>query len=541
MAAVANLFGRGLEIGVSGVEAEAEQYLRSKFAKARTKDVDRTQKKPRGAKLQLTPLAPQAANIEVATPQPGPAAGLTSCRLLGEDSNPLIVPTSNADVTKAEVEAVAIVEIDLDEPPRRLQALLPTLPENTPCGAPQGSLAQASSRAAVRLAAPGTEHASLRICPDGHPMFCYVVAWSCAMCDECDLMQRPGQVTFGCRWCDFEMCSSCAVETAATPEARRGDEEVIARVASGRLSNVARFVGTPSGLVLDGDTNTSTELKTGGGPVHVQGLRSERSAAHCVVKQGPSCNNFPCENSHNNHTVDIDDWSWKQQGPAGARRGLLGDRLSEMLAEQGRIIQQCSLDRQVASEARESGRQRGNGTSTSYTSPPPPTSCGDGHFKPVQLERVAYGVMDEDAARSRPRWACEGQTVFATPVAKKMEQIGDLTLTLAGDFVEELARGYSQPWFQDLVHQCARECGYDCTQFLMRLQGLAFEVQKPILENWGFNGDAQGVYDMTCILRKHSGGANSDAVPAWWRERVDHCLSVLYGGPEGGMLTAGVS
>mmetsp|Transcript_84216 Transcript_84216/g.222154 ORF Transcript_84216/g.222154 Transcript_84216/m.222154 type:complete len:135 (+) Transcript_84216:1-405(+) len=113
-----------------------------------------------------------------------------------------------------------------------------------------------------------------------------------------------------------------------------------------------------------------------------------------------------------------------------------------------------------------------------------------------------------------------------------------LTLTLSGDFIEELARGYSQQWFQDLVHACARDCHYDRSDFLRRLQHIAFEVQKPVLENWGFEGDAQGLYDMTCILQEHSRGCRSDGsdAPAWLKERVDSCLTLLYGGHEGGML-----
>jgi len=113
-----------------------------------------------------------------------------------------------------------------------------------------------------------------------------------------------------------------------------------------------------------------------------------------------------------------------------------------------------------------------------------------------------------------------------------MERSFDLTLTLAGDFVDELTRGYSQPWFQDLVHQCARDCSYDRTEFLMRLQDIAFEVQEPIFQNWGFDPDDQGVYDMTSILREHS----QATAASWLRERIRACLAILYGGPEGGML-----
>ncbi len=53
--------------------------------------------------------------------------------------------------------------------------------------------------------------------------------------------------------------------------------------------------------------------------------------------------------------------------------------------------------------------------------------------------------------------------------------IKDLTLTLTGDFVDELARGYAQPWFQELLKQCSHECS-NREAFLQRLQDVAFEA-----------------------------------------------------------------
>ena len=79
--------------------------------------------------------------------------------------------------------------------------------------------------------------------------------------------------------------------------------------------------------------------------------------------------------------------------------------------------------------------------------------------------------------------------------------------------MDELARGYSQPWFQALVQNCLDECCHDQQQLLQRLHDIAFEaefkdlkrnridhsnrslspqVQKPVLENWGFEGNDQG-------------------------------------------------
>lgn len=48
---------------------------------------------------------------------------------------------------------------------------------------------------------------------------------------------------------------------------------------------------------------------------------------------------------------------------------------------------------------------------------------------------------------------------------------------------------------------------------------LSLEVQRPILENWGFEGNEQGLFDMTSILLEHS-----KAAPRWLQEKIDRCL-----------------
>lgn len=84
-----------------------------------------------------------------------------------------------------------------------------------------------------------------------HMLQGYVIARSAALCDNCDMMQKPGEVVFGCSTCDSELCAKCALSTATTEET---DEslELIAKVMhmfSGE--SATRFVATPTGAVLD--------------------------------------------------------------------------------------------------------------------------------------------------------------------------------------------------------------------------------------------------------------------------------------------------
>lgn len=109
-----------------------------------------------------------------------------------------------------------------------------------------------------------------------------------------------------------------------------------------------------------------------------------------------------------------------------------------------------------------------------------------------------------------------------------------LTAALAGDLMDQLAEAYSQRWFQEKVRKCARDSGYERSVFLLRLRDIAFEVQKPVLENWGFDGNEQGLREMTAAIRDHAAGKE---MPPWLKDKQDNCLRLLYGGKEAGMLS----
>ena len=152
-------------------------------------------------------------------------------------------------------------------------------------------------------------------------------------------------------------------------------------------------------------------------------------------------------------------------------------------------------------------------------------SIKNAFLKPISVEMHRFSktvemdqdtnLMDENAAKERPSWAEDGKprepveplertfvrSLLAAPknrtssttwgiqkaakefkthcwkgIAMKCLVSQDLTLTLTGDFVDELARGYSQPWFQELLKRCWDECA-DREKFLQRLQDVAFEAK----------------------------------------------------------------
>ena len=79
----------------------------------------------------------------------------------------------------------------------------------------------------------------------------YVIARSAAICDSCDVMQKPGEVVFGCSSCDYELCTKCALDSAGSATEADESLKLIARVTRMLGDTTSRFVATPSGALLD--------------------------------------------------------------------------------------------------------------------------------------------------------------------------------------------------------------------------------------------------------------------------------------------------
>jgi len=118
------------------------------------------------------------------------------------------------------------------------------------------------------------------------------------------------------------------------------------------------------------------------------------------------------------------------------------------------------------------------------------------------------------------------------PAEKPVERKIQLTAALAGDLIDELAEEYAKKSFQEKVRKCARDSGFERSVFLLRLKDIAFVVQRPILKKWGFEGNEQGVREMTEAIRDH---ALNGEMPPWLKAKQDKCLELLYGGKEAGM------
>merc|ERR1712129_123157 len=146
--------------------------------------------------------------------------------------------------------------------------------------------------------------------------------------------------------------------------------------------------------------------------------------------------------------------------------------------------------------------------------------------------RVMYPSPQQSLQTTAEQPKQKASTAEANPLADRQIH---LTAKLAGELMDALARAYGQKWFQDRVCKCSRDSGYERSVFLLRLRDLAFEVQKPVLENWGFEGSVQGLREMTAAIRDHA--ADGREMPTWLKEKQDACLKLLYGGERAGMLS----
>eukprot|EP00435_Cladocopium_sp_Y103_P063072 s701_g24.t1 len=119
----------------------------------------------------------------------------------------------------------------------------------------------------------------------------------------------------------------------------------------------------------------------------------------------------------------------------------------------------------------------------------------------------------EEPAMPRPQAVTDQRKPLE---ARPLERNIQLTAALAGDLMDELATAYVETSSQsnatqERVRKCARDSGYERSVFLMRLKDgakfcdVAFEVQKPVLEKWGFEGNEHGVREMTAAIREHAG------------------------------------
>lgn len=114
---------------------------------------------------------------------------------------------------------------------------------------------------------------------------------------------------------------------------------------------------------------------------------------------------------------------------------------------------------------------------------------------------------------------------------KTLEQAERKRITKDGaqELLEALEEEYGEAAFQQRIDKLAKDVRLDCKEFLANLKKVAFEVQKPILERWGFELNPRGVMEMQAAIRDHT---EKDGELKALSEKV---LKLLYGSPELGM------
>jgi len=112
---------------------------------------------------------------------------------------------------------------------------------------------------------------------------------------------------------------------------------------------------------------------------------------------------------------------------------------------------------------------------------------------------------------------------FKLSIAKSRRKI---TKDGARELLEALIEAYSDVSFQRRVRKLSRDVNRDRAQFMLGLKGVAFEVQKPVLERWGFVPTLEGVKEMQAAIQDHSFGRDSDQT---LKDRAETAIRILYG------------
>lgn len=143
-----------------------------------------------------------------------------------------------------------------------------------------------------------------------------------------------------------------------------------------------------------------------------------------------------------------------------------------------------------------------------------------GHLVPDTGEDLDLGPSDEETP------ACEDAAPAAPAAPRKR-----LTKDSAAELLEELRSAYEDTVFRKQVAKLARDVRWNKTQFVPILRKVALDVQRPVLEKWGFEASAAGAAEVELALQDHTRGepgtgAGRDAA---LQEKADAVTRILYG------------
>mmetsp|Transcript_66681 Transcript_66681/g.171698 ORF Transcript_66681/g.171698 Transcript_66681/m.171698 type:complete len:477 (+) Transcript_66681:36-1466(+) len=151
------------------------------------------------------------------------------------------------------------------------------------------------------------------------------------------------------------------------------------------------------------------------------------------------------------------------------------------------------------------------------------------------FEAGVFSTKREETEAPPPKQAEDMPVKKVLEAPKPLERNIHLTTALAGELLDELAEAYEEHGYQETVRKCAFDSGWERSVFLTRLRKVAFNVQKPVLEKWGFEGTEQGVREMQAAIREHA-GKDGQGMPEALKTKQRRCLELLYGGKESGMI-----
>eukprot|EP00747_Dinoflagellata_sp_TGD_P090693 gnl/TRDRNA2_/TRDRNA2_164794_c0_seq2.p1 gnl/TRDRNA2_/TRDRNA2_164794_c0~~gnl/TRDRNA2_/TRDRNA2_164794_c0_seq2.p1 ORF type:complete len:637 (+),score=190.35 gnl/TRDRNA2_/TRDRNA2_164794_c0_seq2:3-1913(+) len=133
-------------------------------------------------------------------------------------------------------------------------------------------------------------------------------------------------------------------------------------------------------------------------------------------------------------------------------------------------------------------------------------------------------VLDDSQGQAKQLEAPKARGPIRWTVNEKNRKV--LTREGAEELLEALKTAYSDTTLQQQVAKLAHDVKWDRQAFLTNMKKVTLDVQKPVLERWGFEPSKKGVTEMQMALMDHTQGKNADPK---LKELSGEVIRILYG------------
>mmetsp|Transcript_5411 Transcript_5411/g.8798 ORF Transcript_5411/g.8798 Transcript_5411/m.8798 type:complete len:714 (-) Transcript_5411:13-2154(-) len=145
------------------------------------------------------------------------------------------------------------------------------------------------------------------------------------------------------------------------------------------------------------------------------------------------------------------------------------------------------------------------------------------------LRRRALNLLPTAKIKQKPK-ANESLRPGESEMPEALGRAGKrITRDATSDLLDVLESAYTDPWVCQRIDKLIGDVRFNPDEFLHHVGNIALDVQKPILEKWGFEPSARGMEEMKFAIRDNVRSSEADPELASQADRVNRAL---YGSPD---------